>query len=268
MSLAIKFGDSTNPTSLSGAIYFNAVTKYAKNHSGKVTEHPIEAGASITDHFVSNNSKYAISGVISHVDFSTIPGMLTLEGESVMNNSQNAPPVVINDTTTGLDRVLSSSTIGQFLAQIRPDVIVNSAERLNYKLSLENFFEVLMTGLFYNETRKKWENRMVTCVLYELDGLNPVKPIQDLVVTSVQISEDPDTGDALVLDVSLEKVNFVTLEKTEAPKPRKKSNTAKGTEPKQNKGTASASNTTPPNDRETVLGNARQGNESIIRATQ
>ena len=85
MSLALKFGDlQAGGSDIKGIIYFDAVTVYTKDYSGKVTSHPIEAGASISDHFVSDNPKFKISGVLSHVDWSPVPEKISggaLDGE-------------------------------------------------------------------------------------------------------------------------------------------------------------------------------------------
>src|SRR5690606_29729368 len=112
MSLAIKFGDSTDQTSLSGAIYFDVVTQYNKNLGGRVTEHPIEAGASITDHYIFKNPVYSISGVISHIDFSPIASLLDLDGDPVMNNQTPPQPLVVNDLGAGLERFIPG-VVGQ-----------------------------------------------------------------------------------------------------------------------------------------------------------
>jgi len=270
MSLAIKFGDSTDETSLSGAIYFDVVTNYTKNLSGKVTEHPIEAGASITDHYISRNPIYSVSGIISHIDFSPVASMLSLDGETVFNNQVPPAPVVINDLGAGLAKVIPG-VVGQFLQLNKPSVLLDSSERFNYKLSLENFFETVMHGMFYNETRKRWENRMTPCILFELEGSVPNKPIPNLICTSVAINEDENSGDALVLNITFEQVTFVTLEKVDAPKPQKKSPTARATAEKSNKGNQNTNvndPNNPPQERVTVEQKINEANAGVREIAQ
>lgn len=254
MSLAIKFGDSSDQNSISGAIYFDAVTSYKKDFSGKVTEHPIELGAKVSDHYVSNNPKYKISGVISHVDLSPISSMVILEGEPVLNANMQPQAVMVENLGSTLREFIPDS-IAQFLPNISAGAIMDQAERVNHRDSISLLLKELLNGIYYNEDRKKWENRMTTTTLYEMDGISPKNPIQDLIVTNCSINESVDTGDALVLELSLEQVRFVTLEKAEAPKPAK--GTQKGAAETKNKGNAPSTPRSAEQEKPTVIGNIK-----------
>lgn len=271
MSLAIKFGDESDITALSGAIYFDVVTKYSKSLTGKVTDHPIEAGASITDHFISANPSFNISGVISHVDFSSIPSMVYLEGVPVKNNDPAPQPVVINNAAEGLSRLIPG-VVSQFLPKQLSSVIAPSSPRQNHRGEIEQFFSDLMHGLVYNDSRKRWENRMTVCSLYEMDGAIPSNPIRDLICTSVQVDEDASSGDALYLNLSFEKVRFVTLEKVDAPKPQAKTSTARATAEKKNMGTkppiTDSPTDAPKADRATVQGMTQRANQALDEASR
>ena len=59
---------------------------------------------------------------------------------------------------------------------------------------------------------------MTFTTLYEMNGTNFVNAITDLVITDVVFTETPDSGDALTMSFSLEKVRLITLDKTEMPK--------------------------------------------------
>lgn len=242
MSLAIKFGDDTDKSSLSGAIYFDVVTSYKKSLAGKVTSHPIEAGASISDHFISENQKFSISGVITSVDFSSIPGMLKItdpDDFDKINANVRPQAVMVSSGITSLAQFLPD-VVTQFLGNTLPSVVVDPTPRINYKQQIESFMKDLLTGLYYNEGRGKWENRMTLATLFDIEGNTAVNPIDNLVVTSFSVNEDADTGDSLEFDMSLEKVMFVTLEKAEAPKALPSSKTAKATAPKETKSGADA----------------------------
>ena len=264
MSLAIKFGDDTDETSISGAIYFDVVTNYTKNYTGKVTEHPIEAGASVSDHYISNNPRYSVSGVISHVDFSTIPSILLLDGQNVINNEMPPQPIIISDALAGLEKIIPG-VISQFMTLQKPSVTSPSAPRSNKRGEIEKPLKDLMNGLFYNEKRQRWENRMTPITLFELNGLMVENPINNLICTSIQIKEDDTTGDALFFDMQFEQVRFVTLVKVEAPKPQPKTATARATADKSNKGNQTASvndPTNPPKEPEapsTFIGEVKAG---------
>lgn len=252
MSLAIQFGDSSDPFSLAGAIYFDAVTQYSRDYSGKVTEHPLEAGALVTDHYVSNNPKFSISGVISNVDFSNIPSQITVNGESVINNNKQPSPVKVTDMS-GIRKYVPG-VLDQFFGRTMPIVEMDNDERVNFKYYIEDFFAQLLAGLYWNQKRQKYENRMTTAILWEVDSKGvPVRPLGDLVCTACQINEDEETGDAMILSVNLEQVIFVTSEKAQAPKPRK-GPVARKAEEKKDKGPVSTDVKNPPNERATVSG--------------
>lgn len=258
MSLAIKFGDSTDVNSVAGAIYFDAVTNYNKKHSGKVTEHPIEAGAMVSDHYVSNNPIVKISGVVSHVDLSSASEYVYLDGEPVIN--QKSQPVAVRVSNIG--SVLKNyipGVVSQFLPNLLPDVIAASSESVNHKDSIEMLLRELLSGLYYNEQRKRWENRMTTTTLYEIDGVTPNPVFTDLIITDFTVDESVDTGDALVFELTGEKVRFVTLEKAEAPKPAPKSPTERATSDNKNKGNVPSTSKSPSTPREEgVLDKARR----------
>jgi hypothetical protein len=222
MSLAIKFGDNDDPNQLSGFIYFDVVTKYAKQLSGKVTSHPLDAGANITDHYISENPKFSISGVISSADISGIPSQILIDGETPLNVNPQAGAVVVNDSFTGVLEFASS--IGPQFSNSKPEMVaVDSTQRTEYRDQINALITKLMTGLVYNEQEKKLRNRMTLITLYEFVGDILNIESNDLVMTSCTFEEDPDTGSGLYVAMTLEQVSFVTLQKTELPKDVSKS---------------------------------------------
>lgn len=239
MSLAIKFGDESDKNSLSGAIYFDAVTDYSKVYAGKVTEHPIEAGASVSDHFISQNPKYRISGVISSVDFSVLTQGFSLDGTPVMNINSRPPAVIVDISETKL-RDYIPGVIAQFLPSLGSQINISQESLMDHKDSVEQLLQELMNGLYYNEDRQRWENRMTTTTLYEIVGGVAVKPVKDLVMTNFSVKETVESGDALFVDMDFEQVRFVTLEKAEAPKAQKGTPEARATKGKSNKGKANS----------------------------
>ena len=77
---------------------------------------------------------------------------------------------------------------------------------------------------------------MVIATLYEIENGVPIRPMEDLVLTKFSKREDENTGDSFVADITLEKVNFVTLEEAEAPKVEKGTPTARKTGGTKDKG--------------------------------
>lgn len=239
MSLAIKFGDVSDPSSISGAIYFNAVTEFNRKYAGRVTEHPIEAGASISDHFISSNPRIHIRGVISAMDFSPLPSVIHLDNEPVKNNAQQPSPVSVGGFGSKLRQSLPD-VIGQFLPEVSPQINMDRGERENFGPEFEKLFKDLINGLYFNQNRGKWENRMTPSTLYEIEGLGAIPYMDNLIVTNFSVEEDAETGDALHFVMDLEQVQFVTLESAEAPKPEKNTKTQRQTEPTKDKGTVSS----------------------------
>lgn len=244
MSLAIRFGDPTDSTSVSGAIYFNAVTDFSKSFSGRVTEHPIEAGASVTDHYISKNPQVRISGVVSSVDFSYIPEYVILDGEPVINR-ESIPSAVEVGGLGGLKQYLPD-VVSQFLPALSPQVVVDNQNRKNHKSDIELKMKELMNGLYFDPKRNMWVNRMTPTTLYEVDWYSTTVVMDNLIVTKFQVKETVDTGDSLEFDMELEQVRFVTLEEAEAPKPQKNTPTERSTKPTENKGNQSSTPTPAP----------------------
>lgn len=263
MSLALKFGDVADPEALSGVIYFDAVTSYSRDFSGRVTSHPIEAGASITDHFISNNPVINFSCVVSNVDLTAMAGQVQIEGIAPMNAS-GQPTAVSISNVGGLLKEITPGVISQFFPKVLPTIVLDTNSKEDFGPAISKFLEEILTGLQFNDERKRWENRMVTATLYEIENGFPINPTENLVLTKFSKREDENTGDAFVADLTFEKVNFVTLEVAEAPKTQKGSKTSKKAGDTKNKGTVN-SNPAPPepeeDERLTVSGQVgRAGN--------
>ena len=246
MSLAIKFGDYSTPNQdIRGIIYLDATTQYGKKFGGKVTSHPIESGANVSDHFTVQNPKFQVNGVISGADLSPIPSNIFLEDEGVMNANQPAEAATIVDLNSTLRKFVPDS-LGQFVPSMAPQVIGGNTPRTDFKEQVEALLELIMSGLYFNEQRNRWENRMVLITLYETIGSYLGKSRYNLVLTDYSVRETVETGNGLFLELAFEQVRFATSEKAEAPKPAKGSDTAKKAGSSQNKGTAKTETIPPP----------------------
>lgn len=226
MTIAIKIGDEDSP--IKGTIYLDAVTLYTHSMSGKVTSHPVDSGGVISDHFISENQKFSIEGVLSNVDLGGLSSQVDLEGEGVINAKPkgNAPTLSAPASTLSF----LPTAVKQFFDKTEAGVDGVEGQAQDYTLAIKALLEELMTGVYYSEAAKRWKNKMVLSTLYEMEGLNFTRAIKDLVITSYSSREDPDSGDALFVSLDLEKVRFVTIEQTEMPKkaaPAKKKTVAK-----------------------------------------
>lgn len=255
MSLAIRFGDPSDTTSVSGAIYFSAVTEYDRLYSGRVTEHPIEAGVSVSDHYISKNPQVKISGVISHVDFSHIPETISLDGEPVIND--NSPPNAVGVGGLGGLKQYLPGIISQFLPTTPHSVTMDQGERTNHRSSIELKMKELMNGIYFDPNRNTWVNRMTPITLYEIEGGSAVAVLENLIAVKFHIKESVETGSSLDFDLELEQVRFVTLQSAEAPKPQRNTPTERASKPTEDKGNQpSGATPAPPGERVTAIGQA------------
>lgn len=219
MSLAIKWGDPTKTEEPSGFIYISAVTAYSQDYRGQITKHPVDSGASISDHFIKENPIYTISGIVSGTDLSAIPWMITdQEGNKPINAQEQPVSISLNSSASGLLQYLPDS-IGQFLSVSLPSVesFGNTRTDLNYEILVKDLLKGILNGIRYDQKKDKAVSNIQTVELYEFDGSNIRDIISDLVITNFRIREDQDTGDALFLDLTLEQVTFASLEKAELP---------------------------------------------------
>lgn len=237
MTLAIKWGDPQKTEEFSGFIYIDSVSSYTKDFRGQVTKHPVDTGANISDHFISENPVYNISGVISGTDLSSIPYYVRdQEGNRPFNAQQQPTSISLNSSSQGLLQYIPDS-VAQFLNLSGPTVEVfgNTRTDLTYEIASKDLFEKILTGLKFNEQTNKTESNIQLVQLYEFDGVNIRDIIDDLVITSFRVREDVDTGDALFLDLTLEGVRFAYIERVKIPqdvqqdlKKKVASNKAKG----------------------------------------
>lgn len=219
MSLAIKWGNFDNPEEESGFIYIDAVTDFTQDHRGTVTKHPIDSGASVTDHFVKENAVYTISGIISGVDLSAIPDSITdQEGNKPINAKWQVQPVSISNVGSNLLQYLPASA-SQFLNKSQPEITVDAAVRtdLTYEVLVKDLLKGLMKGNKWSDQKQRFVSDIKLVELYEFDGSVIRNITSDLVITSFRVRENADTGDALFLDLMLEEVTFATLESVLIP---------------------------------------------------
>lgn len=232
--IAIKFGDLTDERQLSGLLFLDAVTSYDKEWSGSVTEHPVESGVSISDHYIANNPTFRIDGVFSGVDISPIPWSVQVDGLNPLN--ANPPPthVSVNNIGAGLLKWLPDS-ITQFLPNSSP-TIIGATERRDSRKDIEELLETIMNGVYINEETNRWENRMTLSTIYETDMGQLGKSYPNVVMTGYSVSEEVDSGEGMYVSLTFEQVRFATSESVDAPAPAKGTPTARGASKSKNKG--------------------------------
>jgi hypothetical protein len=216
MSFAIKYGGSDPDEG--GLIYMDAVVSYSQNFSGQVTKHPVDGGANITDHFIQNNPVFTMSAVISGVDISTGSYLIQDNDGNFPYNVTTAPTAVsVNSTDSSVLSRFIPDSIGQFLPDSSPDVVVDPA-RSDLIEQIRDMLKDLISGVKFNDTTGQFDPNIQVVQLYEFTG-RLLKRIQNnLVVTSIQFKEDASTGYGLYCDITFEQVSFVYLKKTDLPR--------------------------------------------------
>jgi hypothetical protein len=216
MSLALRWGDDDKDEG--GFIYLNATTLYTQSYTGQVTKHPIDSGGEITDHFINNNPTFNVSGVITGDDINTSSYLIQdLVGNAPFN--VNEPPTAVNVGSTDLG-VLSNfipTSIGQFLPSVDPEVTMD-AQRADLLEQIRNALTNLVSGFRINEQTGQFEKVIQIVRLFEYDGINLKRIINNLVITSINFKEDVNTGYALYPDFTFEQVSFAGIKKTTIPK--------------------------------------------------
>jgi hypothetical protein len=213
MTIAIKIGDDTS--AVRGLLYFDVVTNFSESRNGSVTSFPLDFGASVGDHFIAKNPTYKLKGLLSAVDISGVSSKVVIDGATPMNaKDQPAIPSVL-DFAVGTAKLLPGS-LSQFFKSAIPTIVDGGSSTPSHD-QVRDMLREVMNGVQYSSTLKRYQNKMTTLVLYELDGANIKTQHKDLVLTSFDVDEDADTGDCIPLSMSFEKIRFVTVEKV-APK--------------------------------------------------
>ena len=213
MSLAIRWDDDNG----GGFIYLDAVTAYSQDYSGKVTNHPIDAGGNVTDHFYRNNARFKIGAVISGIDISTGTYLIQdLEGNSPYNSNDDVNPVSVNSSDQSLLQKFLPDSIGQFLPDSTPEVVVDSA-RTDLTEQIRDALISLTSGEIIDQQTGQFNPNIQLIDLYEYDGFKLTRVVNRLVMTNVTFRETPDTGYALYCDFSFEQVSFAVLKHTVIP---------------------------------------------------
>ena len=213
MTLALNWNDENG----GGFVYLDAVTLYTQDHSGKTTAHPIDYGSNISDHYYKNNPKYKVGAVISGLDIST-GSYLVQNAKGDLAYNTNFPPsaVSVNSTDSSVLRKFLPASLGQFLSDSTPDVVVDAA-RTDLTEQIRDALISLTSGVVLDQTTGRYNPNIQLIDLYEYDGYKLTRVINRLVMTNVTFRETPDTGYALYCDFSFEQVTFASLKKTQIP---------------------------------------------------
>lgn len=213
MSLALRWDDENG----GGMLYFNAVTSYTQDYSGKVSQHPIDAGGVITDHYIKANPRFKIGAVITGIDISTGNYLIEdLDGNIPYNVDPPVNPVSVNSTDQSVLQKFIPDSIGQFLSDDAPEVVMDGA-RTDLLEHIRRILIKLTSGEIFDAATGQYVPNIQVLNLFEYDGYKITRIVSRLVMTNVTFRETPDTGYALYCDFSFEQVTFANLKQTTIP---------------------------------------------------
>lgn len=233
MSIAIKGHDGS-------LIWLDAVLEFSKQYQSQVTNHPVETGGNITDHVIEQNPKFRIRGVFTDADFNTArPNInLTAAGDGIADEATyksflNNTPVYQTPTISfGKNPLVSllPSSVTQFLGEDSPTVTVYESTK---EFTADSCFAYLHEAFKLRKT--------VTVVYYKPTAYGDNMQIfDDMIITGVSETLDPESGDARYPDITFEKVTFATSQQTNVPKRA----VAKAAASKKSKGKVNTKDTT------------------------
>lgn len=199
MSFVIKTKDDE-------LIWVDAVLSFSEDLSGSVTSHPIQDGSTISDHIVNNNTRFALSGVITdwgfHQDRQSSADII---GGILVNANSVEQPVAINyEKPSQLSRLLPEPIAGllsksspevELDATSRPESVKDIRERLRAIRANKEFISLL---------------RLSTNQILE-------EEIESLVITGLNFDESPDMGEAVSFSMAVERITVVRLATANIP---------------------------------------------------
>lgn len=222
-------------------IWFDAILSYNTTRSGEVTEHPIERGGVVADHFTLNNPTFALSGVISDADWNidrlTTEALDSIQDYNepntgvvhILNNAPQETPAEIQYKENPLTRFVPEAAQG-FLEQNAPVVVMEES----YKYRTAEQMKRYLTAMHMD----KEEFMIVEFTENKATDLH-----RHCFITNLSFTVDPDSGiEAIWPNLQIKSVKWVDSALVKVPK-RVSDKMKKKVEPKQNKGAQTGTKT-------------------------
>lgn len=191
-------------------LWFDAITKFDEQYSASVTKHPVATGGLISDHTIVDNDKFTFSGILSDADFNLnrpnigtdFSGDVTLIGpqKQFVNSKETKVPVEIVSNGPPLFQRFLPETVSQYTSSKIPTVVVTPQPKVKSQASVRQD----LIDMLHNKER---------FTLLDLNSNIITRNFTNCVMVGLSFSEDPDTGDALFPVISIEKVQYVDIEK-------------------------------------------------------
>jgi hypothetical protein len=182
-------------------LWFDAITEFGETYTAEVTKHPIATGGFITDHTTIDNLKFELRAVLSDADFNlhrpSQEGSTNLTDKQFVNDTQTEIPVRI--TQEGAKwRSFLPEVVSQFTSNTIPTVTVSPQSKVKIATAVRDELVTMQ------RSREKF-------TLVEFKGPLIARSWENCILTSLSFREDPDTGEGLFPDMSIEQVTFTDV---------------------------------------------------------
>lgn len=192
-------------------IWFDAVLQFSERYTGTVSSHPLESGNVISDHTTINNLVMTLSGVISDADFNMTRPNITdadaknwhISNKQFVNNSPVDTPVIIS-YSPGINQYLPES-VAQFITPSKPEVVLTEYNRP-------------LAGLGIKDRLTQMQRNAENFSLVDFHGDKIWRVLDNCVITSLDFTETPDTGEAVFPNMTIEQCRYATTVKTKIAK--------------------------------------------------
>lgn len=192
-------------------IWFDAITQFSERYTGTVSTHPLESGNVVSDHTTVNNLMMSFSGIISDADFNmSRPTILDedamnwgISNKQFVNNSPIDQPVVIK-YKPGVSDFLPDS-IAQFVTPAEPVVEIVQYDRPKYAIRVKDELTFI-------------QRNAETFSLVDFRDGRIWRILDNCILTSLDFTETPDSGDAIFPVMTIEQVRYATVKLTKIPK--------------------------------------------------
>lgn len=210
-------------TATNDVIVFDSIASFSDTYKGNVSSHPIEDGAKISDHVITENPVININGVVS--DYNFYNPLKDVVSQNVpaykAPTSRSSSLTYINNGKVSTDKqslpvdYSGSDTDGSFSVKA-------SASAVKDKL----------VSIFTNK-------QPVSILAYDFAGQDSViTRYSDCIITSLAFNRNPESGYAIYPNITLEKITIVPVKVTSATAEKiiinKVSNQASGVDGKGN----------------------------------
>lgn len=179
-------------------LWFDAITDVTEDYIATISKHPLSTGSFVSDHTTVDNKKFNIRAVLSDADFNlnrpSEEGWRNISDKQYTNDTQTAKTVVIKQEGAKW-RSFLPEVVSQFTANTTPVVTVTPQS----KVKTAHAVRLDLIGLL--EDRESF-------ALVEYNTNLVARSWDNVVMTGLSFTEDPETGEGLFPVMQMEQVVY------------------------------------------------------------